>query len=269
MKCVVAIDLPLLTAVDCTSPDLAYWRLEETTGIIREVSAGKGFILFRDTLYEMLFGHSRFPELFWKEISNVNFESYQDDGDASIVSAAPNVLNVGLASEVESEMKTQLVAIHKQNDSTDTVYIVEADRGFGENDSLKTVIRSSTKTHDLLNVSGGDAVKEYFKKFHPVLVQLKHHQFAYKIDGKDVSPFSAYDPNDTREAEWLLAKAMDDYEGDYTHSNPPEALYTWDAVNKCYVCFHHSGNLEYHGYDLQSPYAEVPQYIKLKYHIEK
>ena len=55
MKCVVAIDLPLLTAVDCTSPDLAYWRLEETTDIIREVSAGKGFILFRDALYEMLF----------------------------------------------------------------------------------------------------------------------------------------------------------------------------------------------------------------------
>lgn len=269
MKCVVAIDLPLLTAVDCSSPDLAYWRLEETTGIIREVSAGKGFILFRDTLYEMLFGHSRLPELFWKEISNVNFEPYQEDEDAAIVLATPNVVDTRLAAKAQTEMKTQLVAIHKQNNSTDTVYIVEADRGFGENDSLETVIRTSTKTHDLLNVSGGDAVKQYFQKFHPVLVQLKHHQFAYKIDGKDVSPFSAFDPNDTKEAEGLLAKAMDDFEGVYTHSNPPEALYTWDAVNRCYVCFHHSGNWEYHGFDLQSPYTEVPQYIKQKYHIEK
>lgn len=83
MKCVVAIDLPLLTAVDCASPDLAYWRLEKTTEILREVGAGKGFVLFRDALYEMLFRHSHLPELFWKEISNVNFESYRDDGNGT------------------------------------------------------------------------------------------------------------------------------------------------------------------------------------------
>ena len=186
-----------------------------------------------------------------------------------MVSANPNVANAGLAAEVETEIKNQLVAIHNQEDSTDTAYILEMARGFGENDSLETVIRSSSRKHDLLNASGGDEVKEYFRKFHPVLVQLKHHQFAYKIDGKDVSPFSAYNPNDTKEAEGLLAKAMDDFEGDYSHSNPPEALYTWDAVNRCYVCFHHSGNWEYHGYDLQSPYSDVPQYIKQKYHIKK
>lgn len=269
MKCVVAIDLPLLTAVDCSSAYLAYWRLEETTDIIHEVSAGKGFILFRDALYEMLFGHGRLPELFWKEISNVNFEPYQDDGDAAVVLATPNVVDDGLAAKVKTEMKTQLVAMHKQEESSDTAYIIELTRGFGENDSLETTIKASTRKHDLLNVSGGKTVKEYFQKFHPVLVQLKHHQFAYKIDGKDVSPFSAFDPNDTKEAEGLLAKAMDDYEGVYTHSNPPDALYTWDAVNRCYVCFHHSGNWEYHGFDLQSPYTEVPQYIKQKYHIEK
>lgn len=269
MRYVVAIDLPLLTAVDCTSPDLAYWRLEKTTEILHEVSAGKGLLLFRDALYEMAFRHKRIPELFWKEFSNVNCESYQDDEDASVVSANPNVADAGLTAEVETEIKTQLVAIHNQEDSTDTAYIVEMDRGFGENNSLKTVIRTSTRTHDLLNVSEGNAVKEYFQKFHPVLVQLKHHQFAYKIGGKDVSPFSAYDPNNTREAESLLAKAMDDFEGDYSHNNPPESLYTWDAVNRCYVCFHHSGNWQYHGYDIQSPYSDVPQYIKQKYHIKK
>ena len=114
-----------------------------------------------------------------------------------------------------------VVAMHKQEESTDTAYIIEAARGFSENDSLETAIKTTTRKHDLLNVSGGKAVKEYFQKFHPVLVQLKHHQFAYKIDGKDVSPFSAFDPNDTKAAEGLLAKAMDDFEGVYTHSNPP------------------------------------------------
>lgn len=269
MKCVVAIDVPLLTAVDCSSSDVAYWRLAEATEVVHEVSAGKGFVLFRDALYEILFSHARVPELFWKEFSNVNFEPYKDDGDATYVTANPNVADMGLGDKVDVEIKTQLTAIHKQEAGIDTVYVVDVARGIGKSEVLETVIRASARKHDLLNVTGGEEVKAYFQKFHPVLVQLKHHQYTYKLDGKDVSPFSAYNPNDLTAANNLLVKAMDDYEGDYSHSNPPEALYTWDDVHRCYVCFHHSGNWEFHGYDLSSPYAEVPQYIKKKYHIEK
>ena len=261
--------MPLLTAVDCSSSDQAYYRLVEAMEVIHEVCAGKGVILFRDTLYEILSSHDRVPELFWKEISNVNFEPYQNDDDATHVSANPNVADLDLGTKIDLEIKTLLTAIHKQGAEIDTAYVVDVARGFCNSEVLETVIMASVRKHDLLNVTGGEETKAYFQKFHPSLVQLKHHQFTYRLDGRDVSPFSAYNPHNLTAAKDLLVKAMDDYDGDYSHNNPPEALYTWDNVHRCYVCFHHSGNWEYHGYDLHSPYTEVPQYIKRKYHIEK
>ena len=178
-------------------------------------------------------------------------------------------VTAGWTPPVVAEIESQIVALHKQPKDTDTVYVIDRIRGFQNCNILETLIKGSSRQHDLLNISDSKDVKAYFDKYSPKLVQLKHGSQPYTLGGKTVSPFSAYDVNDTSYAESLLAKAMDDYQGTYNHKTPPDTLFTWDATNKCYVCFHHSGGWEYHGYDLQTPYNCVPDYIKKKYHIWK
>lgn len=268
MKRVVSIDVPLLTAAGCNSYQ-AMQRLEETEMLLQELKRHGCLLLFADALFNLICSNTQFPPTFWKTFSGINTEGYVTDGNVSKIKASPDVTTTGLGNDIETEIKSQLVNLHGQKADVDTLYVVGTNRGFTKHNQLETTLGTTRHGHDLLNVNGGAGLDAYFRQYSPRLVQLKHGQQPYVLGGNVVSPFSAYDPNDPRAAEALLARAMEDYKGEYSNGNPPDDLYTWDAENKCYVAFHHSGRWEYHGHNLQSPYTDVPQYIKEKYHIWK
>jgi hypothetical protein len=236
--------------------------------VLGDLIVHKASLLFGSGLYVLLSRNCSFPDLFWKTLADVRFETYYVDDNGLKIEVEPDVIVTGFGNDVESEIKAQLVNLHCQNDVI-TVYVIDAERGFTHHKSLETVYDSSTQKHALVNLDRGYGLAGFFNQFSPKLVQLKHHQQSYQLGGEVVSPFSAYDPNNPSAAEALLRRAMSDYQGLYDRDNPPDDLYTWDVDNKCYVVFHHSGRWEYHGHNLQSPYTLVPKYIKEKYHIKE
>lgn len=268
MECIVAIDYPLITAAGCPAPILAYKQLDGVMDILLELQAAKACLLFNEGIYLALSNIALIPEMFWNVLSKVKTMPYSKDADAAIVKVTPDV-SMGWNAVIGMEIKNQTVALHKQQRVADTVYVIDSGRGFQNHNSLETQINNAARQHDLLNIIDTKDVKAYFDRFSPKLVQLKHGSQSYMLGGNKVSPFSAYVVNNTTYAEALLSRALDDYQGVCSHGTPPATLYTWDATNKCYVCFHHSGGWEYHGHDLQTPYNSVPDYIKKKYHIWK
>lgn len=269
MRCLVAIDVPLLTAADSATPQLASRRLESVADLLFELKANKAVVLFSDSLKTMIWRNRLIPSLFLKAFANISTYTYSLSSDSGLIEVMPDVTNISLGQSVADEIKAQLATLHNKDLDTDTAYVIGADRGFSAKTVLVTKFRNLEKQHDLVNVTEGIGLDAYFSQFRPQLVQLKHHQVAYVLGGECVSPFSAYDPNNPQEAEELLRRAMDDSEIPYTHNNPPKRIFTWDARHGCYVCFHHTGHWEYHGFDIQPPYQKVPDYIKRKYNIWK
>ena len=69
MKCISAIDIPLLTAVACATPYQVNQTLQKAMGILGELQAAKAFMLFNDEMYIALSAISSVPELFWEVLS--------------------------------------------------------------------------------------------------------------------------------------------------------------------------------------------------------
>lgn len=270
MSCFVGIDVPLLTALGLAEHSMVEICLTRTSAILDILNSHKAQLLISNALMAMVYNHSVIPSIFLKALANTRMVQYEADAEADNVSTQPNILTQELGDVVIAEMKAQLSSMHSYKEVADTVYVIGIERGFLDESSIQTHIEPNCRIHDMVHMGGDEEeLSSYFERYCPKLVQLKHHQFAYSRDGLDVSPFSAYDSHNTNVAERLLKKAFDDYDGDYSHNHPPHALFTWDPVNKCYVCFHHSGRWEYHGYDLQPPYDDVPERIKEKYHIRQ
>lgn len=94
----------------------------------------------------------------------------------------------------------------------------------------------------------------------PSLNQGKHYQFERNLGkGKKASKFSAYNIRNEEYARNLLHEAFIFTDGEI----PVKDMYAWDSANETYVRFMHSGNNEYHGFDI--PLAKCPQDIREKF----
>ena len=83
---------------------------------------------------------------------------------------------------------------------------------------------NSSKNVNLIITSNGISLEQFFAHNHPILQQAKHISQQTRYIGGG----------------------------------------TWDSRNENYVKFMHSGNWEYHGYDLED-FNEVPHEIKERY----
>lgn len=222
-------------------------------------------VLFRSELYSIIQGLESKRLMY--ALSQMDIEQYCTSTKAQYIKSNPDLIkHIGIKGE-EDEVRYQLYNLHTENSQISKIYLISR---FDPNaNTLQTTLDKKTVSHSLLYFQSGEDVKSFMAGNRPKLVQHKHTSSTYILGGNQVSRFSAYDQNDESAAKALLSQAFDDYRGAIMPNTPPDVLLTRDIVNRTYVCFRHSGNWEYHGYDIPVTDSNLPDYIKSKYNVWK
>ena len=260
MKWLAGIDVPMTVPVSDAQVILL-------ADVLRSLGRQRFKLLFRNELYAICNGGNLWNDYrVFSYLANLEVEQYESSGKAQYIKSVPDLDDPDLAADVREEERQLLFALH-HSEKLSRVYLAEPCRAAGM--KLETIVDKKGVEHHLISVSSGNDVDSFVKGHSPLLNQLKHGMFKYSIAGYDVSTFSAYDKNDESAAKNLLERSFDDYQGVVDPGCPPDDLFTWDSAHRCYVCFHHSGNWEYHGFDITPAYIALPDHIKEKYHIWK
>lgn len=158
---------------------------------------------------------------------------------------------------LKDELRALLCYFSTEGKSLNGLYIIGQSRNPTGAAILQIVKDKKTvKETNLVSVPP-DSVQKRIASLEPVLNQGKHFMYERNMGkGKAASKFSAFDVRNEYYAKSLLQKAFETNEGIV----PLDDLYVWDSKNGTYVHFMHSGQNEYHGFDITL--AECPAKIR-------
>lgn len=261
MDWLATIDVPAMTLSQTTDKDK---EGEILADVLMTLKQNKVKILFREELYGMLSWECMVLNKAVSQLSEDDYIKYESNVKAQHITSTPDVTQ---GVKEQEEIRYQLYNFHTGNSQTSKIYLVS--RFEPTTGTLQTILNSRQENHSLLYYKNKNDIESFMTANRPRLVQLKHHGTQYVLGGNPVSPFTAFNSQDQSAAEELLRQAFDDYQGTITPGNYPDALFTWDMVNRTYVIFRHSGNWEYHGHDIPATDINLPEYIKEKYNIWK
>lgn len=220
-------------------------------------------VLFADHIYHVISSNHLNSWLICNLLGNVQKDFYSKRPEGVCMAFSPNI-SVGLNPSEEDETEDVTYSMLQLAEPPHKIYEIAVARPNGTTDTNLTITGgSSSKNVNLIITSNGISLEQFFAHNHPKLQQAKHisQQTRYIGGGKIASTFKAWNPNDESYAIELLNKAFGD---SGSPTLPPTPIYTWDSRNENYVKFMHSGNWEYHGYDLED-FNEVPHEIKERY----
>lgn len=265
MDWLATVDVPAVTLSQAVDKEKEGSVLADVLMALKE---NKVKVLFRGELFNMMkYWGCRELNTALDRLSEDDWLEYDSSDKSQYIKSIPDMLN-GMENEEErQEVRYQLYDFHTRNQQVSKIYLVS--RFVPDENTLQTTLNKKTENHNLVHFQSGEDVKSFMSGNRPRLVQHKHTSLTYILGGNQVSPFSAYDPNDESAANDLLKQAFDEYQKAILPNNPPESLYTRDLTNRTYVCFKHSGNWEYHGYDIPATDRNLPDYIKRKYNVWK
>lgn len=264
MKHLITIDIPalLLSKIEkeiCINPIKIIETLE---------NLDRNTVLIYPDNFIDLFDWSSGEEEICKIIdflSQYDCETYNSAAYKKGVSTIPELTHDLLLSSINESIYLQMCYIHLHPSQGNILYMTYPERWNGEEKKLKTIRDKKDKEYETLIIGNISKLQDFYHSLRPILVQHKHGAVEKK-DSKyhTVSAFTSYNAHDTSRAESLLLQA---YNNSCETGHNPKYLYAWDEKADCYVEFRHSGNNEYHGFDLKSDeYSKVPEYIKNKYH---
>ena len=250
-------------SADSAHPELTL----QLSDILNNLLQSESTLLFRDKILEITnFYENDMFKYIVDLIARVPTQLYGEEKSALYLKSTPDV-TININEEIiKKETLYQLFALHF-NKETYSLHIISSDRLDNHLQGNRLILtRDKTNTHKIFLEKNSQSVfQSFLEKLRPKLNQMKHTQFQRNIGkGKIASTFKAWDKNNENYAHQLLQEAFNIYLGD---EFPPHDLYTWDEKNKTYVHFMHSGNNEFHGYDI--PITEVPDKIKKIFHIYK
>lgn len=220
-------------------------------------------VLFADHIYDVISSNHQSSWIICNLLGNVQKVPYRERPVGVHITFSPNILE-GLNLNEENETENVTYSMLQSAEPPHKIYEMAVARPNGATDTDLTITDgSSSKNVNLIITSNGLSLEQFFAHNHPKLQQAKHisQQTRYIGGGKIASTFKAWNPNDESYAIKLLDKAFGD---SGSPTLPPTPIYTWDSRNENYVKFMHSGNWEYHGYDLED-FNEVPREIKERY----
>lgn len=265
MDWLATVDVPAVTLSQAVDKEKEGSVLADVLMALKE---NKVKVLFRGELFNMMkyWGCRELVNAF-SSLSLEDFVGYEVQAKALYIKSNPDLTKGVVIKNEEDEIRYQLYNLHLENKQTSKAYLVS--RIQPKTNTLQTTLNKKTENHNLVYFQSAEDVKAFMSGSRPRLVQLKHSSSTYSLGGNMVSPFSAYNPKDESAAKDLLSQAFDEYQDAILPNNPPESLYTRDLTNRTYVCFKHSGNWEYHGYDIPVSAHNLPDYIKRKYNVWK
>lgn len=264
MDWLATIDVPAMTLSQAVDKEIEGSVLADVLMALKDC---KVKVLFRNELYNSIYWECRELRNALSFLATTDIIEYECQAKADFIKSNPDLVKgVGIKEE-ENEIRYQLYNLHTENKKTSKVYLVS--RFKPTTNILCTTLDKKTEDNSLLFFQNSRDIMSFMSANRPKLVQQKHNNSEYILGGNTVSPFSAYDPNDESAAKALLSQAFDEYQDAIQPNNPPNSLFTRDLANRTYVCFRHSGNWEYHGYDTPATDSNLPDYIKRKYNIWK
>lgn len=261
-----------LTAIDIPALLLAKIEGEIVINPIRIIETLENLdkntvLIYPENLIDLLDWSSAEEEMYkiLDLLSKHDSETYSSSAYKKGVSTIPELTHGLSLSTLKDAIYLQMCYIHLHSLQNNILYMTYPERWESKEEKLRTIRDKKAKEYETLIIDDTNKLQEFYHSRRPVLVQLKHGA-TEKTDSNHhtVSAFSSYNAHDTRRAESLLLQAYNNSRETEAH---PKYLYAWDEKADCYVEFRHSGNNEYHGFDLPSKeYSKVPEYIKSKYH---
>lgn len=221
-------------------------------------------LLFSEDLYTLMFSDNTRGHYLNSIFSRVPLLYYESSKDAHLVSLSPDLI-LGCSNAEQIEVKHQSYHFYTSAIPPHQVYALLPDRNPDSTQHLTISIDKQTKSHThLLSVFDAKSLTQFLNIQRPRLMQAKHiaQQERNLGKGKIASTFAAWDSRNEAYAVYLLQKAFDLSGASVL---PPDDLFIWDSKNECYVRFMHSGNWEYHGYDIVN-FNEVPHDIRQRFH---
>ena len=220
-------------------------------------------VLFTEHFSEVISMNHSNSWMIYNLLSGIHIDSYDKRPIGRNVTLSPNILE-GLNDEEKGETEDVSYHMLHQSEPPHKLYEISQIRGGVSSSEVLTLTSGNlSKEISLVVESEGESLESYFSKNTPHLEQAKHiaQQTRYLGKGKIASTFKAWDQRNDGYAKELLQKAFMD---SGSQNLPPSSIYIWDPKNETYVKFMHSGNWEYHGYDVEN-YDEVPTLIKRRY----
>ncbi|WP_314700620.1 hypothetical protein [Prevotella jejuni] len=220
-------------------------------------------VLFSESLHQFISIDNENSWAIYKMFVDVAFEPYTDRPNGTNMKYSPDISN-GLSQQEDEETGNATYSMLHHGEPSHKIYEMAVGRPNGATDAgLSLTDGTLSKNVDLIITSNNQSLELFFVQNHPKLQQAKHisQQTRNLGRGKVASTFKAWNPNDESYAIELLDKAFADTG---SPTLPPTPIYTWDSRNENYVKFMHSGNWEYHGYDLEN-FSEVPSEIRKRY----
>lgn len=182
-----------------------------------------------------------------KLLADVDTDEANNTNNTDYISSLPDIVTGVQDESTVSEIQTILEYILNADKEYNGLYVIDLDRNQEESPILKVIKDDKNSNEWYLVTIPKDSVKDKIESLEPHLRQGKHYQFERNLGkGKIASKFSAYDVRNESYAIALLTSAFNTNNGRI----PLHDMFTWDEKNQTYVHFMHSGNNEYHGYDI-------------------
>lgn len=264
MDKVFTIDVPTLC-----NPEKFGIQIGMPSYILKSLRQIKGTcFLFRNEMWGILNPKSLEYHFIISALSSLSKKNYEEALRIPDIVTSPVLTADAFSSEMNAEIQLQVSVMHHDaiTSANTRYFLCFPQRWNGGQQYLTTTDKQAEAKHPAIIVAQEKDWDEYVSQhFRPKLVQLKHGVQSWKRSGEHVSPFTSYDPRNSKIAEEILQQAFDDYEPQAGTSDYfPDRLYTWDKQTKTYVEFRLSGKNEYHGFD-QKDTSVIPDYIKEKY----
>lgn len=201
-----------------------------------------------------------------RKFCSLRMNIFDDSVQKANLTSRPDMLK-GLAGN-EYQYENALLGLMHQAESGRTVFFVNSKRWTVPQIDIETIRDKKTHIHPIIIISTGEFLSNIIKQNTPELVQLKHGDREYLIDGNRVAPFRSYFAG-SRAGDLLKMAYWESAETD--NQKFPKRLYTWDSQFRTYIEFRRSGGddnaSQYHGFELdKKSWRIVPEAIRLKYH---
>lgn len=259
-KWLLNIEIPLLAVVTETdNPEMQLALME----LFDDMPEDIGELLFDARIYDLIDFFSSSDYSWLDRLTRMPSRGYNVDIKAGYLKTNPDVITNISNTDWQRETLFQMKALSE----SESAFLVHLLRPHRVGHDGKMAIKKDKKTIKEVFLSDGEkgCLLSVIESVKPKLNQGKHHMYPYSLGkGKVAATFKAWDKNNDDYAKLLLRKAFEYYRGEEL---PAKELYVWDRVNVTYVRFMHSGNCEYHGYDV--PIADVPESVKKCYGIYK
>lgn len=182
-----------------------------------------------------------------KLLADIDTRQATPSAKGKFLTSVPDIISPLDDPKLKDDLGALLYYFATEGKSLNGLYVIGQPRNPSGSAILQIVKdKKAVKETSIVSVPS-NSVQKRIASLKPVLNQGKHFMYERKMGkGKTASKFSAYDVRDEYYAKSLLQKAFETNEGIV----PLNDLYVWDYKNGTYVHFMHSGQNEYHGFDI-------------------